>query len=114
MNNLTPAFTANMIRVAIVAAPEIEPSVAIGVHDALWSVGTLWNRVMGEPEAPRFRPEIIAAARGPLTTSTGVTIEAHRTFSENVPTDIIFIPSLLITSGAQFGRANPALVDWVR
>ncbi len=29
------------IRVSIVAAPDIEPSVAIGVHDALWAVGTL-------------------------------------------------------------------------
>src|SRR5215813_408439 len=45
---------ASKIRVSIVAAPDIEPSVAIGVHDVLWAVGTLWNRVMGEAEAPRF------------------------------------------------------------
>jgi len=102
------------IRVSIVAAPDIEPSVAIGVHDALWAVGTLWNRVMGETEAPRFAPEIVAAGLGTLTTSTGVKIQPHRRFSDDIRTDIIFIPSLLIRSGAQFGRENPDLLDWVK
>jgi len=102
------------IRVSIVAAADIEPSVAIGVHDALWAVGTLWNRVMGEPEAPRFSPEIVASGLGMLTTSTGVRIQPNRRFSDEIRTDIVFIPSLLIRSGAQFGRENPDLVDWVK
>jgi transcriptional regulator GlxA family with amidase domain len=102
------------IRVSIIAAPDVEPSVAIGIHDAFWAVGTLWNRVMGEQERPRFRPEIVAAESGPLTTSTGVRIEPHRTFCDDAQTDIVFIPSLLISSGARFGRENPHVVDWVR
>src|SRR5256885_7736564 len=94
------------IRVSIVAPRDIEPSVAIGVHDALWAVGTLWNRVMGEPERPRFCPEIVAAGLAALTTSTGGRLEPHRRFSDEIRTDIVFIPSLLIRSGAQFRREN--------
>jgi transcriptional regulator GlxA family with amidase domain len=107
-------ITSNRIRVSIIAAPDVEPWVAIGTHDAFWAVGTLWNRVMGEAEAPRFCPEIVAATRDPLMTGTGIRIEPHRTFAEAARTDIVFVPSLLIASGAQFGRENPELVSWVR
>jgi len=102
------------IRVSIVAAPEVEPWIAIGVHDAFWAVGTLWNRVMGENEHPRFLPEIVAARPGALTTATGVRIEPHRTFQDNAKTDIVFAPSLLIGSGRKWGRENPDVVNWVR
>src|SRR4051812_22477642 len=83
---------ANQIRVSIIAAAEVEPWVAIGIHDAFWAVGTLWNRVMGEPETPRFCPEIVAADKAPLMTGTGVRIEPHRTFKDEACTDIIFVP----------------------
>lgn len=104
----------NQIKVSIVVAPDVEPWVAIGIHDAFWAVGTLWNRVMGEAESPRFCPEIVAATREPLMTGTGIRLEPHRTFTEAAHTDIVFVPSLLISSGAQFGRENPQLIDWVR
>src|SRR3954465_6461050 len=113
--SLTPILSrgaTNQIRVSIIAAADVEPWVAIGIHDAFWAVGTLWNRVMGEAEAPRFCPEIVAATREPLMTGTGVKIEPHCTFEEAAQTDIVFVPSLLISSGAQFGRENPELVDW--
>jgi transcriptional regulator GlxA family with amidase domain len=107
-------ITSNRIKVSIVAAPDVEPWVAVGIHDAFWAVGTLWNRVMGEPEAPRFCPEIVAADTAPLMTGTGVRIEPHRSFKDSSRTDIIFVPSLLISSGAQFGRENPELIAWVK
>ncbi|MGK9236241.1 helix-turn-helix domain-containing protein [Inquilinus limosus] len=102
------------IRVSIIAVAEIEPWIVVGVHDAFWAVGTLWNRVMGERENPRFLPEIVAAAPGPLRTGTGVRIEPHRTIDDDARTDIVFVSSLLISSGAQFGRDHPDVVDWVR
>jgi transcriptional regulator GlxA family with amidase domain len=104
----------NRIKVSIVVAADVEPWVAVGIHDAFWAVGTLWNRVMGEVEAPRFCPEIVAAEHGPMMTGTGIRIEPQRTFRDVGHTDIIFVPSLLISSGAQFGRDNPELIDWVQ
>lgn len=102
------------IKASIIVAPDVEPWVAIGIHDTLWAVGLLWNRVMGEPEQPCFRAEIVAAEPGPLTTGTGLRIEPHRTIRDAGRPDIVFVPSLLIPSGRQFGRDNPALVDWVK
>ncbi len=102
------------LKVSIVVAPDTEPWVAIGIYDMLWAVGTLWNRVMGEREEPRFLPEIVAAQPGALMTGTGVRVEPHRTIQDIARTDMVFVPSLLIASGIRFGRENRALVDWVR
>jgi len=102
------------IRVSIIATPDVEPWIAIGIHDAFWAVGTLWNRVMGESECPRFLPEIVGSKTGAVTTATGVRIEPHRTFEDCAETDIVFAPSLLIGSGLKFGRENPEVVNWVR
>ncbi len=102
------------ITVSIVAAADVEPWVAVGIHDAFWAVGTLWNRCMGESEHPRFLPEIVAAKLGPMNTGTGVRIEPHKTIRDNTHSDIVFVPSLLIKSGKQFGRENAELVAWVR
>ncbi|MBI1251224.1 MAG: helix-turn-helix domain-containing protein [Alphaproteobacteria bacterium] len=102
------------IHVAIVATPEVEPWVALGIHDAFWAVGVLWNRVMGEAEAPAFRPEIIAADAGALRTGTGAEIRPHATIADAGDVDLIFVPSLLAGSGAELGRENAAMLDWVR
>ena len=59
------------IKVSIVVTAEVEPWIAIGVHDAFWAVGTLWNRVMGESECPKFLPEIVAKKSGAFRTATG-------------------------------------------
>lgn len=102
------------IDIAIVAAPEAEPWVVLGIHDAFWAVGVLWNRVMGEAEAPAFRPRIIAASLEELSTGTGVQIRPHATIADDPPADIVFVPSLLIGSGAEIRRANPEMLGWVR
>jgi transcriptional regulator GlxA family with amidase domain len=102
------------VTVSIVAAADVEPWVCVGIHDAFWAVGTLWNRCMGESEQPRFQPEIVAAEPGPMNTGTGVRIEPHKTIRDNTHTDIVFVPSLLVKSGIQFGRENRAVVEWVR
>src|SRR5262245_44733863 len=102
------------VTVSIIAAADVEPWVCVGIHDAFWAVGTLWNRCMGENEQPRFQPEIVAAELGPMTTGTGVRIEPHKTILDNAQTDIVFVPSLLVKSGIQFGRENRAMVEWVR
>jgi transcriptional regulator GlxA family with amidase domain len=116
-NNTLPIKTprsAGPVRISIVAATDVEPWVAIGIHDAFWAVGTLWNRVMGEREQPRFLPEIVAANPGSLKTATGVRIEPHRTIHDDGRTDVVFVPSLLMQTGAQFGRDNPDVIAWVR
>ena len=101
------------LRVSIALPAQSEPSVAVGVHDALWAAGVLWNRVMGEAEEPCFLPRFVAATADPVVTATGVSIVPHRTFRELPDADIIFVPTLLIGSGHAFGRDNPEIIQWL-
>ena len=101
-------------RVSIAVPAEVEPSVAVGLYDAFWAAGVLWNRIMGELEQPRFVPELVGLSQDPVTTGTGVKLVPHCTFADGPVADIIVVPTVLIASGRQFGRENPAVIDWVR
>ena len=69
---------------------------------------------MGEPEQPRFTPQLVAASHQPVFTGTGVKILPHCTFAEMPRADIVIIPTVLIASGQQFGRDNPRVIDWYK
>lgn len=92
----------------------MEPSVAVGLFDAFWAAGVLWNRIMGEREQPRFVPELVAMSHQQVTTGTGVRIMPDCTFAERPAADIVIVPTVLIASGCQFGRENPSVIDWVK
>jgi transcriptional regulator GlxA family with amidase domain len=104
----------NQFRVAIAMLAETEPSMAVGLHDAFWAAGLLWNRIMGEREQPRFAPQLVAHSHQPVTTGTGVKIVPHCTFAESPAADIVIVPTVLIGSGRQFGRDNPGVIDWLK
>ena len=105
---------ASLVNVSIVVPPEAEPSVVAGAYDALWAAGVLWNRVMGEPEQPRFLPELVGITRDPIKTSTGISISPHRTLADGPAAHIVLVPTLFIASGGDFGQRNPDLIEWVR
>lgn len=104
----------SLVKVSIVVPPEAEPSVVVGLYDAFWATGLLWNRVMGEAEQPRFQPELVGVSREPVKTSTGINITPHRTLDDGPAAHILLVPTLFITSGRDFGEHNPALIKWVR
>jgi transcriptional regulator GlxA family with amidase domain len=106
-------FMSPLLKVSIVMPQEVEPSVVVGVHDALWGAGVLWNRLMGEPEQPRFRPELVGNGLDKVTTGTGVHIMPHRSIKDTKPGEIVIVPAIMISSGKEFGRNNAALIDWV-
>ncbi len=101
-------------KVSIALSAQTEPSVAVGVYDALWAAGVLWNRVMGEAEVPCFQPQFVAATLDPVVTVTGVSIIPNCTFRELPVADIVFVPTVLISSGRAFGRDNPDVIQWLR
>jgi transcriptional regulator GlxA family with amidase domain len=100
--------------VSIVVPAEAEPSVVVGIYDALWAAGVLWNRIMGEPEKPCFKPELVGTTAEPIVTSTGVKIVPDRTFDDGPAGDLVFVPTLFIESGRAFGAKNAGIVEWVR
>ena len=104
----------NVHTVSIVVPAEASPSVVVGFYDAFWAAGVLWNRIMGEPEKPSFKPELVAVSRDPITTSTGIRIVPERTLSDGPAGDIVLVPSLYIDSGHGFGSRNGGIVEWVK
>jgi transcriptional regulator GlxA family with amidase domain len=100
--------------VSIIVPPQAEPSVVVGCYDSLWSAGVLWNRIMGETEAPRFEPQLIGLTSDPVLTATGVQIVPHRTFADGPAGDFVLVPTMFVQSGREFGRRHPDIVDWVR
>lgn len=107
-------MTAGLVKVSIVVPPEAEPSVVVGLYDAFWAAGVLWNRIMGEPEQPRFIPELVGTSLDPVKTSTGINISPHRTLKDGPPAHIVLVPTLFIASGRAFAHANPEMIKWVR
>jgi transcriptional regulator GlxA family with amidase domain len=104
----------SQVSVSILVPAEAEASVVAGLHDAFWATGVLWNRVMGEPETPRFRTELIGMTKDPVLTGTGVRIVPTGILAESPPTDIVLVPTLMIASGRDFGRRNPAIIAWLK
>lgn len=100
--------------VSILLTPEAEPSVVVGIHDAFWAAGVLWNRIMGEPEQPRFLPQLVGLTPDPVLTSTGVKLVPDITIAESTAGKIILVPTLMIESGRAFGRNNGAVIEWLR
>lgn len=101
------------IDVSILVLPESEPGPALGAHDALWSVGILWNQVNGLPVEPVFSPKIVATSTDIMQTSTGARVQANRTVKETAETDIILLPSLLTQFDEAFDERNAELCDWL-
>ena len=100
--------------VSILATSDAEPGVIFGIYDALWAAGLLWNRVMGEAEAPVFAPHVVGETGVAIETVTGALIQPHRSIADDTDTDIVFIPSLLADFDLAFAARNAALIDWLR
>ena len=113
-SGLKAAAMTKQYTVSIVVPAEAEPSSVVGMYDALWAAGVLWNRIMGEPERPSFRPELVGVSLLPMTTSTGIKIVPDRTFADGPAADIVLVPTLFIDSGRNFGKRNAEIVHWVQ
>jgi transcriptional regulator GlxA family with amidase domain len=104
----------NMLTVSIVVPPEANPSVAVGFYEAFWSAGVLWNRVMGEPERPSFKPELVGASLDAIVTTAGIRIVPERRWGDGAAGDIVVVPSLYVSPGSNFGGHNLEILDWLR
>ncbi len=95
------------IHVSLVVVPDATLGTVTGLYEAL----VLYERLV--PDGPRFVPEILAPDHRLLSTSCGLPFTAHRTLDEVGQTDIVILPSLLLSGGKwQTGR-YPGLVRWL-
>ena len=97
--------------VSIVAVPDATVSTLFGIYDVM----TVFER-MDQPVAgdPPFRVEIVGHAVGPLALASGVTIQVQRAIDTIDASDIVIVPSLLLSPGGWSKGRYPQAIDWIR
>jgi transcriptional regulator GlxA family with amidase domain len=101
------------VRVCLVAIPEVMASTLMGLYDVLNSFNLLGTYGDGLAGRAQFKAEIVAAAAGPLSSASGVPLEAKRSFKKIDSADVIIIPSILVQGGEWQQGRYPALVKWL-
>jgi transcriptional regulator GlxA family with amidase domain len=96
------------LKVSILTLPDATLSTMSGLYD----VFALFDQVVTGGQL--FEAELVAPARGVVSTASGLPLSAHRTIGEISRTDIVIVPSLLLAGGKwQTGR-YPQLIDWLK
>jgi hypothetical protein len=70
------------VRVSLVAIPEVMASTLMGLYDVLNSFNLLGTYGDGLAGRVHFKVEIVAASAGPLSSASGVPVEAQRSFKQ--------------------------------
>jgi len=94
--------------VSLVVLPDAVVSTLAGLFDVLKGATTMDLL----SEAP-FTVEMVGESRGPMMLASGVPIEVQRSIDGIDSTDIVIVPSILLTSGAWQKGRYPRLVAWL-
>jgi transcriptional regulator GlxA family with amidase domain len=103
-----------IVRVCLVAIPEVMASTLMGLYDVLNSfslLGTYSDALAGRAQS--FKAEIVASSAGTLSSASGVPVEATRSIGQIDSADVIIIPSVLVARGEWQQGRYPALVRWL-
>lgn len=100
--------------VSLVAIPDAAVSTLYGIFDVMNAFALRhMSDVMANTRAP-FQPEIVGEVPGPLKLASGVPIDVQRSIDTIHTSDIVIVPSIVLThDGWKKGR-YPRLVEWLR
>lgn len=102
------------LNVAILAMPETTASVLFGIYDMLCSAGRDWSLLVhGKPGPQKIRPYIVSDTTDPFSIANGVTVQAHHTFGNCPPPDIICVPELFIAPDEIISRRYDREIAWL-
>jgi transcriptional regulator GlxA family with amidase domain len=101
------------VRVCLVALPEVMASTLMGLYDVLNSFHLLATYGDGLASRAHFKAEIVATAAGPLSSASGVPVEARRSIQQIDSADVIIVPSILVARGEWEQGRYPELVKWL-
>ncbi|HEX2116762.1 MAG TPA: helix-turn-helix domain-containing protein [Alphaproteobacteria bacterium] len=107
------AATDRPLHVSLVAIPEAAISTLSGIYDVMNSFAFLAGTDGAIPASPPFRIEIVGLRRGEVTLASKLAVTAHRGIDEIDRTDIVIVPSVLLTKqGWEKGR-YPEMTRWL-
>lgn len=106
-----PPAEAAALRVAIVALPDAVISTLAGIYDVLNGASMMG---IASPGQRSFHVRIVGEKPGPLRLASGVPIEVQVSVDDVAETDIVIVPSILLSAaGWQRGRYTK-LSEWVK
>lgn len=106
------ADSERQLHVSLVAIPDATISTLTGIYDVLNSFKMLAGVESMPPKSP-FQVEIIGLKRGPVRLASGLSVDAHRGVGELTATDIVIVPSIVL-SGPEWEKGRyPEIVGWL-
>jgi transcriptional regulator GlxA family with amidase domain len=102
------------LHVSLVAIPDAVISTLTGIYDVMNAFKMLAKVDAAFPEQSPFLVEIVGEKGGPVMLASGLPIEVHRAIGEIATTDIVIVPSILLTRDAWQAGRYPDLVAWLK
>ena len=102
------------LHVSLIAIPDAVISTLTGIYDVMNAFKMLGGVDSAIPAVPPFRIEIVGETRGTVALASGMPVETHRGIAELRATDIVIVPSILLTGDRWEKGRYPELVAWLR
>ncbi len=102
------------IHVSLIAIPDAVISTLSGVYDVLNAVPMMTADKSVAPSNPSFCVDIVGETKGTVRLASGISIQANRGISEITNTNIIIVPSVLVTGTKWLTGRYPELVAWLK
>jgi len=100
------------LRVSLVAIPDAVVSTLAGILDVMNTAALM--DVGGVGSQPPFQVEIVGEAAGALRLASGVPMDVQRAIGDIAATDIVIVPSVLLTRQGWAKGRYPQLVQWLQ
>ncbi|MDP6344693.1 MAG: DJ-1/PfpI family protein, partial [Alphaproteobacteria bacterium] len=100
--------------ISLIAIPDGVISTLGGIYDVMSSFPSVALVDKSVPAKPPFTVEIVGEAEAPVPLISGLPITPHRGIEQISATDIIIVPSLLVTSERWQAGRYPAMVAWLK
>jgi transcriptional regulator GlxA family with amidase domain len=100
------------LHVSLVAIPDATISTLTGIYDVLGAFKMLSGFEPSLPSEPPFQVEIVSTRRGSVSLVSGMPVEATRGTDELDHTDILIVPSIVLSSKGWTQGRYPELVSW--
>ncbi len=101
------------IHISLIAIPDAVISTLAGIYDVLNSLAMVASIDDSVPASSPFLVEIVGESNAPVPLASGVPIATHRGIDRITETDIVIVPSVLVTGERWESGRYPAMVDWL-
>ena len=102
-----------MIDVTVLLLDQTFSSTAVGPMEVFRHAGSLWNKLTGKPEKPRFQVRTASADGSPVRCDGPIHIQPMTAIHNVRRTDLIFIPTTGLSLDDVVER-NAAVVPWLK